>query len=160
MGFCQWPENGFRSGQKGGFLGARVGESGSKPTFLLTWDPSWDIGKNPILTPFKGGGTCLPKRALKAALTQHKSWGLWVTIILACPLVGSRSLQLGRFTRGVAERVCIRNWLPVHRLSAPPDRQPCWHAYATSHSSLKLQQSLGKGTRRLEISEEKCLFTE
>ena len=50
MGFCQWPE----MVSKVGFLGAKVGENGSRPTFLPSLDPSRDIGKHPFLTHFEG----------------------------------------------------------------------------------------------------------
>ena len=50
---------------KCGFLGARVGEMGENPLFLPTLYPFQEIDKNPLLTNFKGGGNCFPKRALR-----------------------------------------------------------------------------------------------
>ena len=68
-GFSQWPEMGI----KVGFLGAKVGENGSKPTCLPTLDPLRDIDKNPFLTHFKGGSFSVSKKGPQAALTQPKS---------------------------------------------------------------------------------------
>ena len=42
-----------------GFLGAKVGKNGSKPTFAPTLNPFRDFHENPLFTHFKGGGNCL-----------------------------------------------------------------------------------------------------
>ena len=53
---------------KSGFLGAKVGKNGSKPTFAPTLNPFRDFHENPLFTQFKGGGNCF----LKAALRQSR----------------------------------------------------------------------------------------
>ena len=50
---------------KSGFLGAKVGQNASKPTFAPTSNPFRHIHENPLFTQFKGGGNCFPKRALR-----------------------------------------------------------------------------------------------
>ena len=51
MGFSQWAEMGW-------VLGAKVGQSGSKPPFR-------DFRETPLFTQFKGGLNCFLKRALR-----------------------------------------------------------------------------------------------
>ena len=76
MGFCPYLEMRPKVGKKGGF-GCKSGSNGSKPTLLPTWNPFWDIGKNPLFAQFlghwqnplfaqfQGARNCFPKRALK-----------------------------------------------------------------------------------------------
>ena len=57
--------NGLKWVQKwvtSGFLGAKVGQNASKPTFAPTLNPFRDIHENPLFTQFKGGGNCFPKK--------------------------------------------------------------------------------------------------
>ena len=50
---------------KSGFLGAKVGKKGPKPTFAPTLNPFRDFHENPLFTHFKGGGNCFLKTALR-----------------------------------------------------------------------------------------------
>ena len=65
-GFCQWPEMGSNV-RKNGLLGAKVGENGSKPTFVPTSDPLTQTHSKPILR----GKEIVSKKGPEAALTQH-----------------------------------------------------------------------------------------
>ena len=64
MGFCQWAGMG-QKWVKSGFLGAKVGQLASKPTFAPTLNPFRDFHENPLFTQFKGGGNCFLKTALR-----------------------------------------------------------------------------------------------
>ena len=50
---------------KSGFLGAKVGQNSSKPTFAPTLNQFRLIHENPLFTQFKGGGNCFPKKVLR-----------------------------------------------------------------------------------------------
>ena len=58
----------------------------------------------------------------------------------------------GRFKRGGGNgKGGIRSWLPVHCLSALPDRQPYCHTNATSHSVFKHDQIAQERKSSLKI---------
>ena len=56
---------------KSGFLGAKVGQNASKPTFPPTSNPFRQIHENPLSTQFKGGGNGFSEKAPEAVPTQH-----------------------------------------------------------------------------------------
>ena len=50
---------------KSEFLGAKVGQNASRPTFAPTLNPFRGFHENPLFTQLKGGGNCFLRRALR-----------------------------------------------------------------------------------------------
>ena len=81
---------------KSGFLGAKVGKNGPKPTFAPTLNPFRDFPENPLFTQFKGGGNCFLKTALRQSRPSIK----------LCCVPPSSPENFCEFLFGLASKAC------------------------------------------------------
>ena len=85
---------------KSGFLGAKVGQNASKPTFAPTLNPFRRIHENPLVTQFKGGWALFSKKGPEARFGPSK----------VCALEKLLGGVLGNF--GVLEGGALRGGFP------------------------------------------------
>ena len=82
---------------QGGFLGARVGQHASKPTFAPALSPFWLFHESPLFTQFKGGENCFPKRALRQS---RSSINLRLVLLMLTDSGNRRALGHAECARG------------------------------------------------------------